>query len=102
MDYSNVPTPTSYYQPDKTDDLEVIRAKHLSGMQYDMDLTAMNGPVTAHERLTVVLFQHGAKNLVRAVRDTGSPDTIITRRMAELLGLKLEPCTETYGVLGSN
>lgn len=52
MDYSAVPPPTTYFAPDQ---LSVVKAKHLAGMLYDMDLTAMNGPVSAHERFTVVV-----------------------------------------------
>lgn len=38
---------------------------------------------------------------MKAIRDTGSPDTIISSKLAEMLHFKIDPTNETFGVLGN-
>ena len=70
---------TMYSYFNKTE--AAVRAQHQAGLEYDVDLTCYGGPPSAHESLQVVLSQHGKRMKVRAIRDTGSPDTVISKRL---------------------
>lgn len=76
-------------------------SKHDERMKADVDYTALAGPPTAHEYVTIIVSQGGKRYKVKAIRDTGSPDTIISSKLAEMLHFKIDPTNETFGVLGN-
>jgi hypothetical protein len=60
-------------------------ARHDERMKADVDYTALAGPPTAHEYVNVIVSQGAKRYRVKAIRDTGSPDTIISSKLTEML-----------------
>ena len=68
----------------------------------DVNLTSLSGPPTAHEQLTVAV-KNGMGQLVRlkAIRDTGAPDSVIGEKLARTLNLNIGPTEDSYSTVGS-
>ena len=66
------------------------------------DLTSLSGPPTPHLIVQVVLCFNGRAVKVTAIRDTGSPDTIMTRGLYQHAGMTGGTKTErTFTGLGA-
>lgn len=53
-EYTQVPPPGQYLTTASKEGHTLVHARHLAGLKFDVDMTSLGGPPTAHERLTVV------------------------------------------------
>ena len=76
----------SYAEAASNFDANTMRAQHEASFGPGIeDLTTLAGPPTPHMMMRIVLDINGRKVRILALRDTGAPDTIISRGYLELL-----------------
>lgn len=81
---------------------EAARIRIEDGFGEVEDLTSLAGPPTAHHIMNVVLHVGQRKVKVSAMRDTGSPDTIITKGLHQIISAApLQPCDKDFSGLGA-
>ena len=93
-----------YAAVDAPFDASTMRAQHEVGFGPGIeDLTSLAGPPTPHFMMRIVLNVDGRRVRIVALRDTGAPDTIISKGMLELLAPKapLKPTSRKFTGIGS-
>lgn len=93
-----------YNEAEQQFDAATMRAQHEAAFGPGVeDLTSLSGPPTPHFIMRVVLNVGGRRVKVVALRDTGAPDTIISKGFLDLLQPKhpLKPTNRKFSGIGS-